>query len=500
VIHPLPIGVITQRFGARPEYYAQYGLAGHEGLDLAAPAGTPVVAAHAGSAITYHGSPTYGEYVCVSATGLQTLYAHLSRIDVRDGDAVTPGQIIGAVGVTGNSTGPHLHFGVRPIPIDFGNGFKGWCDPEPYLTQEGNVLTTLHVQRREDWQNAWARDVGAGWIKIVNPPEGVLLFPDVPRVLGRIWTDNIDNEYIRRGREGGAAFVRDMLPQWTATPEVIAWELCNEPDCNSNVGLAALNNYTLGAIEEANRWGLRLCVLNLPEGNPSGDDAAIRWKWEQLLPCVKAAAQGGHYVGLHAYWRPGVEGPDGRWHALGRRNYDCEVLEALGARDMHVLINETGIDGGIAPDMPGQQPQHGWRDLTTPDAYREDIAQAEAYARNVGFFDALMLFTAGYEQPWGSYDVDETFARGLIGPLQFVGDLWTPEDDVEEDAPVTERLSADVAATALRWHIEEAVRELQAGKTDAAKARLLALVNRDTGLAYRCEWGVHAVLETLAKV
>ena len=134
--HPLPNGIISQRFGANPAQYAEYGLAGHEGLDLMASSGTPVLAAHDGAALVYHGSPTYGEYVALAAVGVQTLYAHLSRVCVRAGQAVREGDLIGLVGSTGCSTGPHLHFGVKPIPIDYGNGYKGFVDPEPWIMGE----------------------------------------------------------------------------------------------------------------------------------------------------------------------------------------------------------------------------------------------------------------------------------------------------------------------------------------------------------------------------
>lgn len=93
------------------------GIHGYNGVDLAAPAGTPVIAASGGSVIVARGSGWnggYGLYVVVKhPNGTQTLYAHLSRIAVAMGDAVVQGQTIGYVGNTGRSTGNHLHFEVR---------------------------------------------------------------------------------------------------------------------------------------------------------------------------------------------------------------------------------------------------------------------------------------------------------------------------------------------------------------------------------------------------
>jgi LysM repeat protein len=93
------------------------GLHGHNGVDLAAPIGTPVLASGNGQVIVaklggYNGG--YGNMIVIShANGIQTVYAHLSRIDVSSGESVSQGQTIGAVGNTGHSTGPHLHFEVR---------------------------------------------------------------------------------------------------------------------------------------------------------------------------------------------------------------------------------------------------------------------------------------------------------------------------------------------------------------------------------------------------
>lgn len=93
------------------------GVHGHNGIDIAAPTGTTVWASAPGKVIVARGSGYnggYGAYIVVShANGTQTLYAHLSRVNVSVGQSVTKGQAIGAIGNTGKSTGPHLHFEVR---------------------------------------------------------------------------------------------------------------------------------------------------------------------------------------------------------------------------------------------------------------------------------------------------------------------------------------------------------------------------------------------------
>lgn len=275
------------------------------------------------------------------------------------------------------------------------------------------MLTTAHVQNWQGWMGDWLRDLGPQWGKIVNPAAGFVL-PNVANSLVRIWTDNIDAGYIAGGRRGGADFVRSMYPRWQQTPAT-AYELANEPDCNSNDGLANLREYTIGAIEQAAQLGIRLCVLNIAEGNPhdngTGDVGVSAWKLQQLRPAVVAAQQAGMWLGRHCYWRPGVEGPTGRWHALGRLAWDLEQLNVPG---LHVLVNECGIDGGIA-GYPGQQ---GWRVLTSEDAYRNEIIEAERCARTIPGIEALMVFGFGAQSPWESFDVPEGFARSLVAPLR----------------------------------------------------------------------------------
>lgn len=86
----------------------------HTGVDLAAPIGTPVQAAN-GGVVIFAGwnSWGYGNTVVLSHGPISTLYGHMSSINVRCGQIVSTGQVIGAVGNTGNSSGPHLHFEIR---------------------------------------------------------------------------------------------------------------------------------------------------------------------------------------------------------------------------------------------------------------------------------------------------------------------------------------------------------------------------------------------------
>jgi murein DD-endopeptidase MepM/ murein hydrolase activator NlpD len=87
----------------------------HNGIDLAAPTGTDVYAARDGNVVEVKkGDPLLGNFVRLDhGDGYQTVYGHLSRIDSSLNSHVLSGTIIGKVGSTGMSTGPHLHFEIR---------------------------------------------------------------------------------------------------------------------------------------------------------------------------------------------------------------------------------------------------------------------------------------------------------------------------------------------------------------------------------------------------
>lgn len=86
----------------------------HNGLDLAAPGGSPILAAYNGTVVAAAYSSTMGNYIMIDhGDNLYTIYMHASKLYVSQGAEVTKGQKIAAVGTTGRSTGNHLHFGVR---------------------------------------------------------------------------------------------------------------------------------------------------------------------------------------------------------------------------------------------------------------------------------------------------------------------------------------------------------------------------------------------------
>lgn len=106
-------GVLTSGFGARIDPITGER-SNHTGIDLAAPTGTPIPAAKDGVVIQCGPRGGYGDAIEIAhADGTSTLYGHTSGVNVAPGDRIEAGQIIGWVGETGRTTGPHLHLEVR---------------------------------------------------------------------------------------------------------------------------------------------------------------------------------------------------------------------------------------------------------------------------------------------------------------------------------------------------------------------------------------------------
>ena len=86
----------------------------HNGVDMAAPSGSPILAAYDGQVVAADYNASMGNYIMIDhGDGLYTIYMHCSALYVSTGANVTKGANIAAVGSTGRSTGPHLHFSVR---------------------------------------------------------------------------------------------------------------------------------------------------------------------------------------------------------------------------------------------------------------------------------------------------------------------------------------------------------------------------------------------------
>lgn len=148
----------------------------HRGIDYGTPMGTPILAS-ADGIVDFTASLTvgYGRYVRIRHDdNYITLYAHLSEINVREGQSVAKGQMIGKSGSTGNSTGPHLHFEVRKSNIQI--------DPKSVLQSVFDTNPSNYTPQPEKPQFEAVR---SGTVIVVCDYANVRCHCDMGRVLGQ---------------------------------------------------------------------------------------------------------------------------------------------------------------------------------------------------------------------------------------------------------------------------------------------------------------------------
>lgn len=154
---------VSQRYGERPAYYAQFGLAGHEGLDFATPIGVNLLCPFEEGVILRDNddprSGAYGNYIVIwdKSQKCAVWYCHESMNNVSVGQTFKRGQVMGKTGNSGNSSGPHLHFNIvetdeRGNRLNMNNGYQGFLDPEKYIEWITNSpQLPMTTDRRPYW-------------------------------------------------------------------------------------------------------------------------------------------------------------------------------------------------------------------------------------------------------------------------------------------------------------------------------------------------------------
>ena len=201
-VWPTEVRIVTQPFGVRPEYYSQFGLPGHEGVDIAAPIGSRIFCVAPGRIKMLHPEPTghaYGTHVRVQHDqGYETIYAHLTSLEVVAGQAVQAGQVLGRADHTGNASGDHLHLTLKHQGETLGKYPNNIVDPTRFLealltaTVDGAAYVTDKVPDGssfppsssfpETWRmrNTGARTWGAGYALALFGGDGLGAPASVP--------------------------------------------------------------------------------------------------------------------------------------------------------------------------------------------------------------------------------------------------------------------------------------------------------------------------------
>lgn len=162
-IYPVPKNSrISQLFGKRPEFYKPLGYKAHPGVDFAVKVGTDVCSSWWGEVFKVgFDEKGCGLYIIVKSDDFLVIYAHLGAINVIRGCYITKGQKIAKSGNTGNSSGPHVHYGIRDLSKTK-NGYQGYIDPMPFLKIKApnckNVLKKIQAEIQQIKKDGYTHD------------------------------------------------------------------------------------------------------------------------------------------------------------------------------------------------------------------------------------------------------------------------------------------------------------------------------------------------------
>ena len=137
---------VTQLMADRPEVYKKFSydgvpLRGHNGVDFGTPNGTKLLATDDGEVVQVGFEANgFGNFAKLKHEWGESVYAHMEKVGVKEKDQVKRGDVLGLSDNTGNSSGPHLRFGVRILPNKRGDGWGGYHDPIPFMNPADVII------------------------------------------------------------------------------------------------------------------------------------------------------------------------------------------------------------------------------------------------------------------------------------------------------------------------------------------------------------------------
>jgi len=434
----------SQLFGQHPSWYARFGMDGHNGIDFPV-SYTDIFAADDGEVLWVKTDDDgFGLHIKVEHKHGWTLYAHLSLADVAKGEKVKRGQTIGLSGNTGNSTGPHLHFGYKPRNYDNSNGYYGYIDPLPMLGEDYSSQTMFgfYVLDGDSFDDVNEK------LKQLRPRAIVVNFvnqndwaafrrlrdenPDV-HIVGRLYKS--DGEYSQRIAKDPEGYARVIYAELKNQP----WFRMVDSVMTHNEVLHDAHWYSseirVPRLELKARFDITMMKLLKDElnnemqhikyhalvsarGTPDIDYNGERWdtpfhEWEVYYPALEWAVKSDNFVDVHQY---GYASPmdDPSWFAM---RFEQRVLpwiqtehpdlykEMLNSRCL--FISESPWDNGkrqgwLAPGGP----------VNTEHAYQQlvDYAQALRPYYDAGITFGHVIFAKGSYGGWEDFDIMRTKA------------------------------------------------------------------------------------------
>lgn len=435
--YPVPqqyIARVSQSFGVNYQNYARFGLLGHNGIDFAVPQGTPVFSLDDGTVTESQNDPSgYGLYVKVVHSWGESIYGHLSAQSVSRGASVIAGAQVGLSGNTGNSTGPHLHFGVRITPNFRDDGWGGYSDPQKFIDI---------IEKRMYWigPHLAGPNVGDMVSEILRWKPSFVTYLDPSRenvrkikpaspetkVIGRIYRpDSEVADRIKRDPIDAARWMDGIVRSHDAYGLCDYWQVANEVcqvDWSEYSNLCA----TMYEWQKLAHGSYKCAIFAFSVGNPDMPVDNRMAYWRRAIPALEYAIRDGNILLIHQYGARDLWGPDANWYI---NRYENQVYPRLGYLDkeriqasrdivptlksLRVVSGEYGIDGLIYGE------HKGWRDYTNPDDYARQLRSMASYVSRWPTVEGYCVYTCGHaNDEWKNYDIWPEVAKRIADDAQ----------------------------------------------------------------------------------
>ena len=435
----------TQGFGEHPNWYKKFGMKGHNGIDYPLNYQDVYSADDGMVEWTKIDSDGFGLHVKIRHTHGWTLYAHLSLLDVKSGDTVKKGEVIGLSGNTGNSTGPHLHFGYKPIDFDNNNGYYGYVDPASLLHEDyaaetmfgiyvldGNNLTQVaHEVKRLKPRAIVVNFVGQNFDNQIAGLRLIKHLSPTTHIVGRLYKpDGVWSENIAKDPERYAQEVINEVRGKPWIPFIDSLMLHNEVLhdghwFNSKIQVpkiklkARFDVQIMSLIRDINNIDgipIKYHALVAARGTPDIDIAGKRWptpfhEWELYLPALRKAVMENHFIDLHQY---GVNNPNDNpsWFAA---RFELQVLPWLKKKYPQIYEEMIGKRALFISECPWDNGhKEGWMAPSGPVNAEDAVKQLSEFAKLMkpyyddGITFAHVIFSYGSFGGWDKFDVTRT--------------------------------------------------------------------------------------------